>query len=579
MIPENSLNLGFSKEDRGPVVFFLRKRGLNTYTYFKNIKRTYCKIKIQDKLHWHSNSKIVQVPNGLIKMQNELRSLYNRNLINNNWKNKNIFRLLRYTELWIEVYVKLSRKPGSIMSRIDKNTIDGTSLKTIKALQQQVLTSEFRWGVIKRVNIPKPLGKESLLGISKFQDHLVQNVLKEILEKIYDPIFSNKLHSFRPGKSQHTALKYIRKYFGVVVWFIEGNIFSFFDNINYEILMKILAEKIEDKKFLNLIKWGLKSDIILPKGLILKNKITGILQGRVLSSLLSNIYLDKFDKYIENIQGEFNIGIRRASNKIDNKFIFTKGAANLFPVEFKNVLSVDPFDVKFKRLYYVRYADDFIIGIVGNKKEAYNIRNEIRLYLKEKLNLELNIEKTLITHKSECKFFLGHKISVKDVMYKKKNNGKVQNCRQKILTLFVDMKNLIKKLHDLGYCDKRGKPVPNFRFLKQTQSLTNYNTRYLLIGLNNYYKLANDKNRAMNRIKYILKTSIAKMYAAKYKKRTVAAIYKIAGKDLNKRIKSKNPIGATDNALANNLNNIENINIVKINLPLAKHNKPDLSVH
>jgi len=579
VIPVNSFSFGLREEGRGSVVFCSRRRDLSTCTYNKITKRKICYV-IQDKLYWSSKSKNVQIPNGSLKIHNELRSLYERNCCNDNWINYDLFRLLRYTELWIIAYVKLSKKPGSMTSRLDKYTIDGTSLKTIKALQNSVLSSTFKWGELKRIYIPKPNGKERSLGIPKFQDRLVQTVLKEILEKIYEPNFSNKSHGFRSGKSQHTALKDIRKYFGGVIWFIEGDISSFFDNINHNILMNILSERIQDKKILNLINFGLKSDILLPYGTFVKNNIIGTSQGGILSPLLSNIYLDKFDKFIENKKLNFDKGYRRASNKLYIKLVRAYGEVKYFPKEFKNIQSVDPFDKKFKRIHYVRYADDFIIGIIGDKDEAIMIRKEIKEYLKKTLDLIFNTEKNVITHRLELKRFLGYTVGSKEVMYKRMINDTILDSRKKILTLFVDIEKIINKLWLLGYCDKGGNPVPNFKLLHQTQSVTNLNVSYIIKGLNAYYKLANNRNRVMIRIIYILKTSLAKMYAAKYKKRTMAAIFKIAGPCLNRRIRSKNPLGATEEKLEEYSGNLEEIIIPKIGLPkLLKYNKPDLSVH
>jgi len=579
MIPVNSSYFGWKEVGRGSVVFCSRRRDLSTCTYKKITRRKFCNI-IQDKLYWSSKSKNVQIPNGSLKIHNEFRSLYERNLINANWINHDLFRLLRYTELWIIAYYKLSKKPGSMTSDLDKYTIDGTSLKTIKALQNSVLSSIFKWGEINRIYIPKPNGKERSLGIPKFQDILVQNVIKEILEKIYEPKFSNNSHGFRYGKSQHTALKDIRKYFVGVIWFIEGDIFSFYDSINHNILMTILSERIQDKKILNLIKLGLKSDILLPNGVFIKNNIIGTPQGGILSPLLSNIYLDKLDKFIENKKIGYDKGYRSASNKENTKLVRAYGAVKYFPNELKNIHSVDPFDNKFKRIHYVRYADKFIIGIIGNKDEAVVLRDEIKEYLKINLDLILNKEKTLITHRSDIKKFLGYTIGSKEVMYKHVVKDSLRDSRRQLLTLFVDIEKIIKKLCLLGYCDKGGNPVPNFKLLHQTQSVTNFNATHIINGLNAYYKLANNRNRAMTRIIYILKTSIAKMYAAKYKKRTRAAIFKIAGPNLNRRIRTKNPLGTTEFKLEEFAGSLEEIIIPKICLPKpVKYNKPDLSVH
>lgn len=195
----------------------------------------------------------------------------------------------------MSIYQKLSTKPGSNTTGVDGRTIDSTSLKTIKALQKSVLTSQFKWGEIRRVYIPKPNGKERPLGIPNFQDRLVQGVLKELLECIFEPTFEDTSYGFRPGRSQITALRDIRKNFGGVIWIVEGDITKYFDMVNHDTLMSILAQKIQDPKIMKLINAGLKARVILPNGK-LESAETGVPQGGVLSPLLSNIYLGQLDK-------------------------------------------------------------------------------------------------------------------------------------------------------------------------------------------------------------------------------------------------------------------------------------------
>ena len=119
--------------------------------------------------------------------------------------------------------------------------------------------------------------------------------MKNILEQIYEPLFSDTSYGFRPGRSQITALRNIRKNFGGVIWFIEGDITQYFDTVNHETLMNLLQEKIRDTKFLRLIREGLKARILLPDGKLICPE-TGVPQGGILSPLLSNIYLHQLDK-------------------------------------------------------------------------------------------------------------------------------------------------------------------------------------------------------------------------------------------------------------------------------------------
>lgn len=224
------------------------------------------------------------------------------------------------------VYQKLSTKPGSNTAGVDGNTIDGTSLKTIKALQTAVLTSKFKWGEIRRVYIPKPNGKQRPLGIPTFQDRLVQGVLKEILEAIYEPNFKDTSFGFRPGRSQQTALRDIRKNFGGVIWIVEGDITKCFDTVNHSTLMELLKSKILDNKFTSLIEAGIKARILLPEGIVTKSD-QGVPQGGTISPLLSNIYLHQLDKWMEAYKQNFDKGIRRANSTEYNRIVRKPGGA------------------------------------------------------------------------------------------------------------------------------------------------------------------------------------------------------------------------------------------------------------
>lgn len=207
----------------------------------------------------------------------------------------------------------------------------------------------------------------------------------------------------------------------------------------------------------------------------------------------------------------------------------------------KKLRKTDPMDPTWRRVHYVRYADDFVVGIIGGINEAKKMKLEISEFLKSKLGIELNQEKTKITHHEKPVKFLGYKIGFKEVTYKVRVKGTYRAARRRMLTLMADQEKVIKRLKEGGFCDGKGDPEPCFRYMHQTQSLTNSRVRTLILGLCNYYKLANNRRRFTHRISYILRHSIAKMYAAKYKLGTRAQVFKRGGKSLSLPLETRKP--------------------------------------
>lgn len=168
---------------------------------------------------------------------------------------------------------------------------------------------------------------------------MVQGAIKMIIEAVYEPKFSDHSHGFRPNRSQHSALRDVRKNFGGVIWYIEGDIKGYFDTVDHKILMDILRERIDDRKLLKLIYNGLRARVVLPSG-ITRIK-SGVPQGGVLSPLLSNIYLDKLDLYISKLKSEFDRGEKRKKSLEYNRITKTQSAhvAHKFGIK-----STDPMD-------------------------------------------------------------------------------------------------------------------------------------------------------------------------------------------------------------------------------------------
>jgi len=473
----------------------------------------------------------------LCKGENLLYQIWQKNRHDPEFLNTKIFRLLRHNDLWIASYFKLLGSNGSNTPGTDNQTIADESFNSIMTIKDTVLNQTFKWGNIRRVYIPKSNGDKRPLGIPNFKDRLVQEVIRRILNSIYDPVFSSRSHGFRPGRSCHTALRHIRKDFKGTKWLIEGDISKFFDKVDHQILDKLLRKKIKDERFLNLIYSGCKAKIILPEGGAIKSEL-GTPQGGVLSPLLANVYLHELDIKINEIIKDNTRGrqrkhcndYRRYASKFGRRAARSQG---LYPS--------DPMDPYFRRCSYVRYADDFIVGFIGTYLQAETIREFISCFLAKELSLSLNLEKTqIINFGSKYTSFLGYKIKSHPGVWTKLKSGEIRLTGKGHVVLKTDNMLIIKRLNEKGFCKKDGYPIPKCTFLSDTQAVSNAKINRILMGLAQYYLLADNRRQCMSLIFYILSFSLAKMYAAKFRWHRIATIFKIGGKDLSKPIKIKN---------------------------------------
>ena len=246
-----------------------------------------------------------------------------------------------------------------------------------------------------------------------------------ILEAIYENSFERTSHGFRPGRSCHTALNQIQVCFTGTKWFIEGDIKGFFDNIDHSTMIDILSLRIKDERFLRLIRKFLNAGYL--EDWTYHKTYSGTPQGGIISPILANIYLDRFDKYMNDMKKAFDKGRKRKTNpqttvyerrrkkliqQLDNASSQAERDEIIKQIkaiehERFSVPYTDPFDDNFKRIQYTRYADDFLIGVIGSKEDAKNVKAQIGEYLRNVLKLELSEEKTLITHSKKKAHFLG----------------------------------------------------------------------------------------------------------------------------------------------------------------------------
>ena len=332
---------------------------------------------------------------------------------------ENIYRLLYNRNLYLRAYGHIYSNQGATTEGITAETVDGMSLAKIDRIIEALRYERFRWTPVRRVNIPKPNGTTRALGIPTGPDKLLQEVIRMILEAYYEPQFSDRSHGFRPGRGCHTALSNVTTHWTSVRWFVEGDIKGCFDNIDDDVLLSVLGDKLHDNRFLRLLKYLLKAGYM--EDWKYGRTLSGTPQGGVVSPILSNIYLDRLDKFVENVLIPAHTrGTDRRDNREYTRLVNQAARqrhrgnhtqALQLRKRMQQLPSRDPYDPGYRRLRYVRYADDFVLGFIGPKVEAQQVKETLETFLRDTLKLELSREKTLITHAtSQAARFLGYEL-------------------------------------------------------------------------------------------------------------------------------------------------------------------------
>jgi group II intron reverse transcriptase/maturase len=332
---------------------------------------------------------------------------------------EDVYRQLYNPDLYLRAYGRIYANKGAMTKGVTEETADGMSQEKIDTLIEALRFERYRWTPVRRVNIPKKNGKTRPLGVPTWSDKILQEVIRAILEAYYEPQFSESSHGFRPELGCHTALTTIKRTWKGTKWFIEGDIKGCFDNIDHKILMGILRENIHDNRFLRLIETMLQSGYFEFKKY--NPTLSGTPQGGIVSPLLANIYMDRLDKFVENtLLPKYNYGKERRENPEYGELAYRREraryhkdkekAAELLK-QLRQIPSRDPNDPDYRRLRYIRYADDFLLAFVGPKEEAETVKAQLREFLKDSLNLELSEEKTLVTHATnKSARFLGYDV-------------------------------------------------------------------------------------------------------------------------------------------------------------------------
>ena len=452
------------------------------------------------------------------------------------YKYERLYRYLFSEEMFAVAYQRIYAKQGNMTPGTDGKTIDEMSLERIERLIVSLKDESYQPHPARRVYIPKKNGKKRPLGIPSFEDKLVQEVVRLLLEAIYEGHFEGTSHGFRPHRSCHTALGMIQKSFAGAKWFIEGDIKGFFDNIDHNVLISILRERISDERFLRLIRRFLNAGYV--EDWKYNKTYSGTPQGGIISPMLANIYLDKFDKYIKEYAAKFRKGDRRSINpeywRLNNKKNWLKKKLQktsdeqirksyLYEIAqlSKQMLSTphkDAMDADFRRMQYVRYADDFLISVIGSKSECETIKADITQFMREQLKLELSDEKTLITHAQDKAKFLGYEIFIrKSDAVKRNRDGVLKRDFNGAVVLTLNSAVIQKKLTEYNALEVRNidgkdiwwsKPRRYMTPMKPEDILAQYNAE--IRGLYNYYSLAANVSKECASFAFIMKMSMFK---------------------------------------------------------------------
>lgn len=457
-------------------------------------------------------------------------------------RNNGLIRVIGDRRLLILCYEEIRSNKGSMTRGTKDETLDGLTLAWIDKLSRDLITGSFSFGPARRVMIPKP-GSNSKrpLGVVNPREKIVQKALLVVLENIYEPKFLNSSHGFRPNRGCHSALYELFRNGGNHSWAIEGDISKCFDSIPHSTMLRLINREVSCERTSTLIGKALRAGY-KEKGRIFKPSL-GTPQGSVLSPFLCNVVLHQFDRYMAKLGKLWRKGETRRMNPA---FRRTYRRTNITAGDKKKVISSipskDPQDPNFRRLMYIRYADDFVVLSTSSYKETSFLKQHIKNFLM-RLGLTLNTDKTKVTSMQKGFSFLGADLmkirsGAKPMRYikykgKKKPGRRRVNLRLRVL---APISKLLKRLSEAKLVKlSGGTGLPNATAkrllvpMDHADILTFYNQK--IRGILNYYSFAGNRGQ-LHRVLYFLYMGCALTLALKYRTRTARATFKKFGTNL-----------------------------------------------
>jgi group II intron reverse transcriptase/maturase len=455
-----------------------------------------------------------------------------------------VFRLLEDRVRWFEAYANSYANTGAITPGVNAVTLDGFSEERVASSITRLKNGTYRFQPTRRVYIPKKSGKKRPLGISSGDDKLVQEVVRSILERNYEPIFEDTSHGFRPGRSPHTALTQIGDQWQSIKWVVDMDIRDYFNTINHELLMSFLEKKIEDTRLLRLIKAMLDAGYL--EEWTYHTTSSGVPQGSIVSPVLANVSLHELDLLVKTLKDRLNHGKKRKKNPLYNryggkierlrkKWDLLKGKAGkeqelqdiqqeIRRVDHlrKRLPSGDPFDEGYKRLFYCRYADDFAIGIIGSFADAEAIRQQVTEFIQGTLKLTVAEEKSHICHSKKGMTFVGYEVKTYsgDRVIKMKRG----NCHTTFKSVSERSQRHMPKETLQKVCAIKGygnyettKAIHQKEWTQSSDAEIILAYKGELRGLANYYALALNAKTVRHKLAHVWRVSLLKTLANKHK--------------------------------------------------------------
>ncbi|XP_050231048.1 nuclear intron maturase 2, mitochondrial [Mercurialis annua] len=500
----------------------------------------------------------------------------------------NLTSYLRRFELWVLAYQKVCA--DEIGAYVPRSAIERPALEDLLALRNAVLDNRFKWGARLQFLIKSPRDKTDYESLSKrkikailtttqpapFQDKIVQEVMYMILEPIYEARFSQKSFAFRPSRNAHTALRVIRRSFAGYLWYIKGDLSTILDGMKPSIVISALMRDVRDKKVIDLVKAALTTPVIttaveVPKKRIKRKyskkrvlaedepkpdpywletffgfapeeaeKLPSWGHCGILSPLLANVCLDELDKWVEGKIQEFY-----HPSKSDVIWNSPEGEAEQGNTSWPEFVPTSGPD-KTRKMDYIRYGGHILIGVRGPRADAATLRKQLIEFVDQKYFLKLDNESLPIEHITKGIMFLDH-VLCRRVVYPTlrytATGGKIISEKGvgTLLSLTASLKQSIKQFRKLNFLkgDRDPDPQPCFRMFHATQSHTNAQMNKLLSTMVEWYRYADNRKKIVNFCSYIIRGSLAKLYAAKYKLRSRAKVYKISSRNLSRPLKEK----------------------------------------